>query len=203
MQDLVNDLKQKGWQVTEVSREDVKLVPVSSKGAVHCVDGRLGDKTEEVMKGPKIQGGVLGVMAIGLKRGDEAAVTEAIEKIKQAGYVASSHGDDHNDELGCGFGKLWSKGELTGLPKLEVDLPKVKQMVEEAQGEYVKLTGAHEEKVVRVNLVEGMTLIPDESGFILDAWVAEKLGINVMDLLKNAVETVEKLNGPKVIEIIK
>lgn len=205
---LIEDLKIRGWSVKEVKAEEVDLVEVNQEGALHCVDGRKGDKNDEVMSGSKIQGGVLGVLALGMGKGEGDKITEedvrkGVNKVREAGFVPSVHGDDHNDELGCGFGKLWSQGELTGLPELRVSLDQVKEIVLEMGGEYVELKGDHQEKVVRVNMVEGKTLVPDETGFILDAWVAEKLQIDQQRLMENAVETVEKLNGPRVLEIIK
>jgi hypothetical protein len=202
MQDMqiVDQLLTVGWQVKKGGRTG--LVKTSASGAVHCVDGRLADQTDEVMRGPKIQGGVLGVMALGLKRGDEAAVKEAMAIIQKAGFIAGVHGDDHHGVAGCGFGKLWRQKALSGLPELTVSLERVKEIVTENGGVYIELKGGHEEKVVRVNMVANMTLAPDGSGFGLDLWVAAKLGIEPDLLLKNAAETVEKLNGPKIIEVI-
>lgn len=194
---LTDELKNRGWEVKEGSRDG--LVPVEVNGLGPCVDGRKANKK---LRGPKIQGGVLGVMALGVGRGDETAVREAVKIIKEAGFKPAVHGDEHHHEEGCGFGRLWSEGKLNNFPKLEVSLERVKEIVLEEGGEYVELIGGHEEKQVKVNMVEGMTLEPDGNSFILDAWVAQKLGINKDKLLENAVEVVEKLNGPKVVELL-
>ncbi|MFH0942602.1 MAG: cadmium-containing carbonic anhydrase [Candidatus Beckwithbacteria bacterium] len=152
----------------EVSSRD-KLVAVEVDGLGLCVDGRTAGKK---LRGPKIQGGVLGVMALGIGRGDESAVREAIKIIKTAGFRPSVHGDEHHHEEGCGFGRLWSEGKLDNLPRLEISLARVREIVLEEGGEYVVLLGDHREKKVVVNFVENMTLEPDGSSFILDAWVA-------------------------------
>lgn len=190
-------------EMKEVKKDEVELIEVSQKGAVHCVDGRLGDQSEEVMSGPKLQGGVLGVMALGLNRGDESAVKAAIKMIRAAGFMPSVHGDDHHGEAGCGFGRLWREGKLNNLPELQVSLERVKEIVLSEGGIYVQLVGTHKERAVKVNMVENMTLIPDGSSFILDAWIAKKLGVTEERLLENAIEVVKKLNGPKLFEIIR
>jgi hypothetical protein len=193
-------LKQRGWEIRGGNREG--LVKVEAQGLVHCVDGRKGDK-EDKMRGPKLQGGVLGVMALGVKRGDKQGLREAVRVVKEKGYVPGIHGDQDHGGEGCGFGKLWSQGQLEDLPKLELTPEEMREVVEEMGGAYVELSGGHEEKLVRANLVKGMTLVPEGDSFGLDVWAAEELGIDSFELVKNAVETVEKLNGPKIIEIIK
>jgi len=203
LEQLVENLRANGWEIKLGDKN--KLVSVEQGSAVHCVDGRKGDKPD-LMRGPKIQGGVLGVAALMFK--DRKSVGEeelraAVTKIKELGFLPGVHGDDHNNELGCGFGKLWRQGELSGLPRLDVNLEQARKVVEEQGGVYVELVGEHEEQVVRVNLMAGKTLVPEEDGFKLDAWFAEKAGIDTIALLENAVETVEKLGGPKVIEIFK
>lgn len=191
-------LQQQGWEVKEAKGD--KLVEVQPNGLGPCVDGR---KAKKALKGPKIQGGVLGVMALGVGRGDEAAVREAVKIIKAAGFTPAIHGDGQHHEAGCGFGRLWREGKFNNFPKLEVNLERVREIVEAEGGEYVELIGDHEEQQVTANFVENMSLEPDGSSFILDAWSAAKFGINQEKLLANAVEVITKLNGPKVLEIIR
>ena len=168
---LIENLKANGWSVKEVKAEDASLVEVNKKGALHCVDGRKGDKSDEVMSGPKIQGGVLGVLALGMGKGEgdtinEDDVRKAVKVVRDAGFVPTNHGDDHKQESGCGFGNLWQTSQLPGFPELGVSLEKAKEIVLEEGGDYIELVGAHEESVVKIHMVEGTTLVPDETGFI-------------------------------------
>lgn len=198
---MFEGLQQVGWEVKEGKID--KLVMVESRGLGPCVDGRKPKDLAIQLRGPKIQGGVLGVMALGVGRGDESAVREAVKIIKAAGFTPAIHGDGQHHESGCGFGRLWREGKFKNFPKLEISLERVREIVEAEGGEYVELTGDHEEQQVRANFVENMTLEPDGSSFILDAWSAEKFGIDQKRLLENAVETVTLLNGKKVLEVIK
>lgn len=184
-----------------------KLVPVEPGGLGPCGDGRKA-KDGRKLRGPKILGGELGKAALGLGKGEVDTVEESdirlvCRRTIAAGFTPSVHGDKEHGEEGCGFGRLWKQGKLSGLPKLNVSLARVKEIVLEEGGEYVELIGSHEEQFVAVNYVENMTLEPDGSYFIVDAWAAELFGIDRERMLANAAEVVKKLPGPDRIEVIK
>ncbi len=181
-----------------------KLVHVEFGGFGPCVDGRLAKRnglSRQKLRAPKIQGGVLGVAALGSGKSaaeiiDEHDIRLACRKVKSARFTPSIHGDGHHGVKGCGFGRLWADGELTDLPKLGVSLERIREIVIEEGGKYIELEGNHSEEFIAVNHVRNMTLEPDGKMFILDVWAAALFGIDQEKLLANAVTVVKKLNGP-------
>ena len=104
---------------------------------------------------------------------------------------------------GCGFFKLWSLGQLPGLDAPEYDSEQGQSKVLDAGGVYETLEGSHSESKVMINLVTDTTLEPKEDQrFVVDAWVTGVFDLDVPTYLTLAVETVERLNGPKVAQII-
>ena len=101
------------------------------------------------------------------------------------------------------MGRLWADGQLENLPKLGVSLERVSEIVIEEGGRYVELEGGHEEQFVVINYVSDMTLEPDGTMFILDAWAAELFGIDQNRMLQNAAEVVRKLKGPALVKEIR
>ncbi|OGD56117.1 hypothetical protein A3E73_01940 [Candidatus Beckwithbacteria bacterium RIFCSPHIGHO2_12_FULL_47_17] len=203
---MFDDLVRQGWEVKEGNRD--KLVPVEADGFGPCGDGRKPKDTQIKLRAPKILGGVLGKAALGSGKAAAQTIGEydirlACRDIKAAGFTPSVHGDTKHGKKGCGFGRLWSEGKLDNVPRLNVSLERVSEIVNEEGGQYIELDGEHEEQRVMVNFIPDMTLEPDGSCFIIDAWAADKFGINQERLLQNAVEVVVKLNGPKVIELIR
>lgn len=199
--DLTQALQSRGWEVEVVNKEDVPdLVPVDGNGLFKCVDGRLSDKPDQ-MRGPKTLGGVYAIVASRAQT-DLESLKAAIDEVQLAGYVPSVHGDDHNDEMGCGFFKLWVTGQLEGLEKPTYTAQEGRQAAVEAGATYEELKGAHQEEVVMINMVEGKTLEPNETRFIVDAWVAGTFNLDLAAYATRAAETVEKLNGPKKAKII-
>jgi hypothetical protein len=72
-----------------------------------------------------------------------------------------------------------------------------------AGGAYETLTGSHSESKVIINLVPKTTLVPKTNQrFVVDAWITSEFDLDVPTYLTMAVETVERLNGPKVAQII-
>lgn len=196
-----------GGSSKEMRREmKDRLVRVQPGGLGPCGDGRMALDGRKLF-GPKILGGVLGVVAQGLGKNPGETVKEedirlACKIVRTAGFTPSIHGDTRHGESGCGFGRLWSQGELTGLPRLGVSLERIREIVIEEGGEYVVLDGEHEETFVAINYVRDTTFQPDGSCFIVDAWAAKIFGINQRAMLTTAAEVVRKLGGPRqVVEI--
>ena len=200
---IVEVLESRGWTAEIVERAQVEdLVEVNSEGLFKCVDGRCSD--HDGMRGPKVLGGVYGVAAT---RGvlDLSGLHQIVGEVSEAGYVPSVHGDEHADPapMGCGFFKLWSQGELPGLKPPAYDSLGGKDRVIEAGGVYETLEGDHSESKVMINLVSKTTLEPKEDQrFVVDAWVTADFDLDVPTYLTLAVETVERLNGPRVAQII-
>lgn len=191
-------LKGRGWEVEIKKADEVEdLVSVDEKGLFKCVDGRMSNKAD-AMRGPKTLGGVYAVVASRGKR-DLESLKAAVKEVAEKGYVPSVHGDDHSDPapMGCGFFKLWVTGQLEDLDKPEYTAEEGKEVALEAGAVYEELVGGHEEEVVVINFVEGKTLEPDNTRFIVDAWVADEFDLDQGEYLTRAAETVEKLNGPK------
>lgn len=200
---IVDVLKSRGWQAEIIERSEVDdLVQVDSAGLFKCVDGRLSDHLG--MRGPKVLGGVYGIAAA---RGvvDLDGLASIVDEVAGAGYVPSVHGDQHAHPapMGCGFFKLWSLGELPGIQAPGYDSEEGQARVLEVGGVYETLKGHHSESRVLINLVADTTLEPKENQrFVVDAWVTGVFNLDVPTYLTMAVETVERLNGPKVAQII-
>ena len=215
---MYNALLAQGWKVSAGDRSALKDVQATVGGtpvaAVHCVDGRkYADPTYPMlMRGPKVQGGVLGIAALAgdIKSGSKEGIQNAVKKIQAAGYIASVHGDEHNEHLGhpaadgCGFANKWYAGALTTLKltKLELSPDDAKAEVEKSGGKFIKLPGEHEEEIVRLNFVEGKTFEPDGTAFNLDVWFAAKMGIDPETLMRNAADTVLTLKGLLPIQVV-
>jgi hypothetical protein len=202
-QQIVNVLKSRGWNAEIIGKSQVDdLVDVNSDGLFKCVDGRLSD--HDGMQGPKVLGGVYGVAAT---RGvlDLEGLSDIVGEVADAGYVPSVHGDDHAHPapMGCGFFKLWSLGQLPGLEPPKYNSEEGQAKVLSADGVYETLEGSHSESKVMINLVPKTTLVPKaDQRFVVDAWIAGEFDLDVPTYLTLAVETVERLNGPKVAQII-
>jgi hypothetical protein len=200
---IVEVLKSRGWTASIVDKSQVEdLVDVNSEGLFKCVDGRLSDHSG--MQGPKVLGGVYGIAAA---RGvmDLDGLAAIVSEVAAAGYVPSVHGDDHTHPapMGCGFFKLWSLGELPGLAAPSYNSEQGQAEVLSAGGEYETLAGSHSESKVMINLVPKTTLVPKtDQRFVVDAWVTGEFNLDVPTYLTLAVETVERLNGPKVPQLI-
>jgi hypothetical protein len=200
---IVEVLKSRGWTAEIVEKSQVDdLVEVNSKGLFKCVDGRLSD--HDGMQGPKVLGGVYGIAAT---RGvmDLDGLADIVSEVASAGYVPSVHGDDHAHPapMGCGFFKLWSLGQLPGLAAPSYNSEEGQAKVLSAGGEYETLAGSHSESKVMINLVPKTTLVPKpDQRFVVDAWITEEFSLDVPAYLTLAVETVERLNGPKVAQLI-
>jgi hypothetical protein len=108
------------------------------------------------------------------------------------------HGDE-SGILGCGFCKLWVTDGFAdaglGIEKPKFSAEEGRDAVKNSGGVIENHYGAHAEKVVYINFVEGMTLEPDhdDQRFIVDAWAAAKFKLDVPKYLVTAAVTVEKL----------
>lgn len=200
---IVDVLKSRGWTAEIVNKSQVEdLVDVNAEGLFKCVDGRLSD--HDGMHGPKVLGGVYGIAAA---RGvmDLDGLAAIVNEVAAAGYVPSVHGDDHAHPapMGCGFFKLWSLGELPGLAVPDYDAEQGQAAVLDVGGVYETLEGGHAESKVMINLVPKTTLVPKlDQRFVVDAWVTGEFNLDVPTYLTLAVETVERLNGPRVAQLI-
>jgi hypothetical protein len=200
---IVDVLKSRGWTAEIIDKSQVNdLVDVNSDGLFKCVDGRMSD--HDGMRGPKVLGGVYGIAATRSVM-DLDGLSSIVAEVADAGYVPSVHGDDHAHPapMGCGFFKLWSLGQLPGLNAPAYDSEQGQAQVLEAGGVYETLEGSHTESKVMINLVADTTLEPKaDQRFVVDAWVTGVFNLDVPTYLTLAVETVERLNGPKVAQII-
>ena len=200
---IVEVLQSRGWTAEIVSKSQVEdLVEVNGEGLFKCVDGRLSDHAG--MRGPKVLGGVYGIAAT-RKVMDLEGLSTIVNEVAEAGYVPSVHGDDHAHPapMGCGFFKLWSLGQLPGLDAPNYDSEQGQSQVLNAGGIYETLEGSHSESKVMINLVPKTTLEPKtDQRFVVDAWITGEFELDVPTYLTLAVETVERLNGPKVAQLI-
>ena len=200
---IVDVLESRGWSAKIVNKSEVSdLVDVNSEGLFKCVDGRLSDHAG--MQGPKVLGGVYGIAAT-RRVLDLDGLNAIVSEVAEAGYVPSVHGDDHAHPapMGCGFFKLWSLGQLPGVDAPHYDSEQGQSHVLNAGGVYETLEGSHSESKVMINLIPKTTLVPKtDQRFVVDAWITGEFNLDVPTYLTLAVETVERLNGPKVAQII-
>ena len=196
-EDVVGVLKSRGWDATIVTESNcpVPVVDVNPKGILKCVDGRGSDN--KAMRGPKMLGGVYGIANCrGIKTTQELG--DICREVKAAGHVPSVHGDE-SGILGCGFCKLWVNNEFKdaglGIQMPDFTAEEGRDAVKKAGGVIENHYGAHAEKVVYINFVEGKTLEPDhdDQRFIVDAWAAAKFKLDLPKYLVTAAVTVEKL----------
>ena len=196
-EDVVGVLKARGWDATIVTEDNcpVEVVDVDPKGILKCVDGRGSDN--KAMRGPKMLGGVYGIANCrGIKTTEELG--DICREVKAAGHVPSVHGDE-SGILGCGFCKLWVTDGFAdaglGIEKPDFSAEQGRDAVKNAGGVIENHYGAHAEKVVYINFVEGKTLEPDhdDQRFIVDAWAAAKFKLDLPKYLVTAAVTVEKL----------
>lgn len=204
---MYQDLLAQGWEVRAGDKHALK--DVKADGAIHCVDGReyIDEAQPNIMRGPKVQGGVLGVAALLIKSGSAEGIKNAVQKVQAAGYIAAVHGDEHNSHAdhghpaqpanGCGFALKWYAGALATLKstKLEISPEAAKKIVMDSGGQFVILPGDHTEKIVRLNFVEDKTYEPDGTAFNLDVWFADTIGMDAEALMRNAADTVLTLLG--------
>jgi hypothetical protein len=197
VQAIAQVLRGRGWEVEVKKRDEVAdLVEVSPEGLWKCVDGRLSDKAGMAMRGPKVLGGVYGLVVGrgGTTLGD---VKQATADIAATGFVPAVHGDHHAHEMGCGFFKLWKTGQFENVAAPDFSAEEGRAAVEAVGGVYESLPGDHAEEMVMINFVEGTTLEPNEKRFIVDAWAPIKMGLDAGAYLTGAAQTVEMLNGKK------
>ncbi len=201
--DIVDALKSFGWEAEIVKPAHIGgVVSVNGNGLFKCVDGRLSDHKDQ-MRGPKTLGGVY---AIAATRGtlDQESLAAIVDEVRAAGYVPSCHGDA-GGAMGCGFFKLWSKGELTDLAQPAYNADEGKDTVIKSGGVYETLIGEHKENSVLINTIPKTTIEPKDApnmDFIVDAWIAGEFQLDVGRYLTLAAETVKKLNGPLKAKII-
>ena len=197
-EDVKGVLEGRGWDVSIVTEDKcpVPVVYVQPNGILKCVDGRGSDNTTR-MAGPKMLGGVYGIANCrGIKTTQELG--DICKEVWAADHVPSVHGDE-SGILGCGFCKLWVTDGFAdaglGIKKPKFSAEEGRDAVKAAGGVIENHYGAHAEKVVYINFVDGMTLEPyhDYQRFIVDAWAAAKFKLDVPKYLVTAAVTVEKL----------
>ncbi len=198
-------LEARGWQVHIVQESDVadELVPVQKgKGLLKCVDGRASDqKHEGAMSGPKMLGGIYAIASL---RGvtQASGLAAIVEEVRDKhGYVPTVHGHLHPetgepDSMGCGYFKLWKRGQLAGLELPEFSGDEGRDAVLAVDGTYEVLEGNHYEAHVVINLVGGKTLEPkpNDQRFLVDGWAIGEFGLDLLTYLGLAVSTVEQLS---------
>ena len=202
--DLGVALASRGWKASILDDRDFctlfpkeKLVDVDPAGFLKCVDGRGSDAVGKQQHGPKMLGGVYGIAVNrGIKTTKELG--DICKEVIEAGHVPSVHGDE-SGILGCGFCKLWVTDGFAdaglGIEKPKFSAEEGRDAVKGAGGVIENHYGAHAEKVVYINFVEGKTLEPDhdDQRFIVDAWAAAKFKLDLPKYLVTAAVTVEKL----------
>lgn len=127
---------------------------------------------------------------------------KACKIISDSGFTPGVHDLGHNP-VHCGHCKLLMADYFSGeMPELVVTPDEMIEEIGKVGGVHIYLDGEHAETKVIVNFVPNTTYEPSRHSFILDAWYGEKVGVELGDLLVNAVKTVEGLNGPRVIEVV-
>lgn len=195
-------LKQRGWVIKEITKEEAKLIPVETDGAVGCIDGRkvkrISGQSEEITqryeRGPKVPGGVIGIALSIVKDGTLAGIQKASTIILESGYVPGGHDIPENH---CGAKKLAADGKYNnlGFPTLETDAQSIQSTIKEMQGIPVSLEGEHQEKGMIVNINPAYTRVPDGEYFQADIGYLTSLGMKPEEAITFFATTVEELKG--------
>lgn len=150
--------------------------------------------------GSKIQGGAAGVAVLiarqeGANRVTADHVERACKLIKQTGFSAGVH-DMRDRDLHCGRVDRGMKGELSD-PAWQVTPGEIAKMVIDQGGKHVALSDTHQERSVWINFIENTTRVPNDRDqvFQLDAWYVNWIGLNLMGVLMDAVQTVEAISN--------
>ncbi len=184
------------WRVTvDESREGLVLAGKCTR----CMDGRPGNLVgSEMGRGVAFPGGAYIVMVDrAFKQGkkvDEAIVTEALDAIEAAGLTPYIH-DDRHGLLGCGYFRLMQEN-------FAITAERIKEMLLARNGTFETLEGDHTENKLVINLVDGMTLEPDGSAFVVDLAVLEKLDVKPELVLGQLKAAVPILSHGKVIDVV-
>lgn len=182
-------LEARGW--TAQIETPKGIVPVGEGGLFKCVDGRASE-AEKKQNGPKALGGVYALACL-RGQGTKTGLARIVKEVRKAGYVPSVHGDAHGPG-GCGFFKLWKTGQLPHRVPPDYDGMTGRKTVMDAGGEYEWLNGSHEESYTIINLRPDTTFKPvKKQRFVLDAWIAKKFKLDLVEYAVLGAITVEKL----------
>ena len=199
---ILDLLVYKGWELREGDRR--MLVPIRNGALVHCFDGRPAtkDTDPDLLIAIRVPGAMQGVAALSRKirrRGSqESLFLQTCKVIRDAGYIPTAHGDTKHGARGCGFVNLWRDGQFEGLHEMPILPEHVQELAaNDPRLLYLTLTGEHREKEMEIVLRDGMTRVPDGKAFQLTAWAGPSLGIDPYHMVFAAMDTVEKLNGPR------
>lgn len=193
---ILDLLVYKGWEFREGDRR--MLVPIRDGAIIHCFDGRPAtkDTDPDLLKGIRIPGGVYGIAALSRKvrRSHGNSFFQACRVAEEAGYIPSAHGGPH----GCGFVNLWLDGQFDGLHEVPVLPENTREYATHRPSFlYLTLAGEHHEQEMEIIIRDGMTRIPDGRAFQLTAWAGPSLGIDACNLVFAAVDTIDRLKGPR------
>jgi|SRR3989338_4069287 len=184
----------RGWTVEYEDSSGV-LVDVVDKGLFGCMDDRA-DGADQLIEhpGPKMQGGLYGLAAM-MGNVTKEGLAIAAEAIRRLGFTPGAHGN-------CGWEKLARGGELPGVQPLEYTPEEVPDILSELGAEYPQLGGPHTARRLRVNRRQGTTGNPAGEAFHLDIWTAPELGLSPEQVVGNAFDTIEGLDGPRIVSFL-
>jgi hypothetical protein len=197
IQEISEILKNRGWEIKTMTREEANLVPLDKNCALGCIDGRLVEADEATVKqayehGPKIPGGLIGLALVRFHDGTDGGITLACEAMQKTTIAPGAH--DVNEDH-CGAKKLAATGkyESIGLPKLVASAQSIVEIIGQYKGMFVHHIGNHEEKGMIFNLDASLTRVPDGSYFQGDlAWLV-KMGVEPKLAVEFLASTVEQL----------
>jgi hypothetical protein len=198
-------LANQGYNVTIKEGQQLGQVAVVENGILGCGDGRPdSDPGAATRPGPKLFGGLFGPASI-IARGKNKKVVEPVDlmsagqRIKNLGFEPSVHTDQ--DDHPCGYEGLLIRNELSGMPRLLSTREEVKDILEGLGGTRSTLLGRHEETKFVVNTVPMTTRTPDNTAFVVDAWVARPLGLDAGLVIETSGQAVTRLTQGKVRDV--
>ncbi len=167
----------KGYFVQHLPMESL---PPLQDSVLECGDGRYGCMADRKIN-PALFGGLWGVVALHpafrQKGITEDAIKTSIDMLIQRKMLPGIHGDNHDENLGCGFLGLLMQNKLPEVNRLIINPEQLKSLAKEFHVHHTILPGEHQEQVLRISFVPGYAPELDPAAFRLTGDIALTLGI--------------------------
>lgn len=163
----------RGFEVTEVTAEEVKAQPVILGNPIYCGDDRdTHDNAFHVL------GALDGVAAHVQEEKIEDRFKIAAELVSSSGFEPLRHGDNKQGDIdGCALRKAWMDGFLTGLPYYSRRTAWALRFLHDIN--HLKYRGAHQASRLALNFTEGVALKPGGWAYVHNIGYLRQLGFDL------------------------